>query len=190
MRDVPVDDTQTGSQAREVMPVVRQIFIARRRLVPSAFESKLYVIRKLVENRVHELGLDPDRRFHVASLSAETIVYKGLLLPEQLPKFYGDLGDPEMKSALALVHSRFSTNTFPTWTAPSRSDASRTTARSTPCRATATGCARGAVSSSRGGSGASSSASSPSSTATAATRRNSTTWSSCSPSAAAACPRP
>ncbi len=114
-RDVPVDDTQMGSQARAVMPVIRQIFIARRRLVPSAFESKLYVIRKLVENRVQQLGLDPDGRFHVASLSSETIVYKGLLLPEQLPRFYADLSDPQMKSAIALVHSRFSTNTFPTW---------------------------------------------------------------------------
>ncbi len=114
-RDVPIDTAHLGDVARSVMPRIRQIFIARRRVVPSAFECKLYVIRKLVEARVRELGIDPEARFHVASLSSETIVYKGLLLPEQLPAFYGDLRDPMMKSAIALVHSRFSTNTFPTW---------------------------------------------------------------------------
>ncbi len=114
-RDVPVDVPQAGRVAREVMPVIRQIYIARRRLVPSAFERKLYVIRKLTEKRVSERGLDRGGFFHVASLSAETIVYKGLLLPSQLPLFYRDLMEPDMVSALALVHSRFSTNTFPTW---------------------------------------------------------------------------
>src|SRR6185295_20046633 len=93
----------------------RQLYIGRRRMVPSAFERKLFVIRKLTENRVVAEKLDPSGRFHVASCSAETIVYKGLLLPEQLPRFYGDLSDPDMVSAIALVHSRFSTNTFPTW---------------------------------------------------------------------------
>ncbi|MEW5851350.1 MAG: glutamate synthase large subunit [Myxococcota bacterium] len=114
-RDVPVEPGVIGRIAREVMPVVRQVYVARRRVVPSAFERKLYVIRKLAENRVRESGVDPDRRFHVASLSSETVVYKGLLLPRQLPLFYTDLRDPEMVSGLALVHSRFSTNTFPTW---------------------------------------------------------------------------
>ncbi len=114
-RDVPVDPTHAGEVARAVLPAMRQIYIARRRTVPSAFERKLYVIRKLTENRIRERGVDPDGRFHIASLSAETIVYKGLLLPSQLPLFYRDLGDPDMVSALALVHSRFSTNTFPTW---------------------------------------------------------------------------
>ena len=114
-RDTPVDDSQAGRIAREGMPVFRQIYIARRRLPPSAFESKLYVIRKLVENRIRLQGLDPSGQFHVASLSAETIVYKGLLLPSQLPEFYLDLQEHDMASAIALVHSRFSTNTFPTW---------------------------------------------------------------------------
>ncbi|MEM1030857.1 MAG: glutamate synthase large subunit [Myxococcota bacterium] len=114
-RDVPVDEAHLGPSARTVMPDIRQVYIACRRLPPSAFEPKLFVIRKRVENRVRALGLDPDRRFHVASLSAETIVYKGLLLPEQLPRFFPDLGDPDFVSAIALVHSRFSTNTFPTW---------------------------------------------------------------------------
>ena len=114
-RDVPVDPAHVGDSARAVMPRVRQIYIARRRTVPSAFERKLYVIRKLTENRVLERGLDPTGSFHVPSLSAETIVYKGLLLPSQLQRFYPDLNDPDMVSAIALVHSRFSTNTFATW---------------------------------------------------------------------------
>ncbi|MFL5345577.1 MAG: glutamate synthase large subunit [Hyalangium sp.] len=114
-RDVPVAPEHLGPLAREVAPVIRQLFVGRRRVVPSAFERKLYRIRKLAENRVRERGVDSWGRFHVASLSAETIIYKGLLLPRQLPNFYEDLRHPDFVSALALVHSRFSTNTFPTW---------------------------------------------------------------------------
>jgi glutamate synthase (NADPH/NADH) large chain len=114
-RDVPVEPSELGPLARSVAPVIRQVFIARRRVVPSAFERKLYRIRKLTENRIRERGHDPEGLFHVASLSAETLVYKGLLLPRQLPRFYPDLVHPELVSALGLVHSRFSTNTFPTW---------------------------------------------------------------------------
>jgi glutamate synthase (NADPH/NADH) large chain len=114
-RDVPIDTTHLGTTARAVMPVIRQIYVRLRRVPPSAFERKLYIVRKLAENRIRARGVDPDGYFHVASMSTETIVYKGLLLPEQLPRFYRDLGEPDMVSALALVHSRFSTNTFPTW---------------------------------------------------------------------------
>ena len=114
-RDVPVDASRLGWLARRSMPVLRQVYIARRRVVPSAFERKLFVIRKLVENHIRAEGLDPERRFHVPSLSSETIVYKGLMLPEQLASFYLDLQDEDVQSGLALVHSRFSTNTFPTW---------------------------------------------------------------------------
>jgi glutamate synthase (NADPH/NADH) large chain len=114
-RDVPVAPEHLGPVAREMAPVIRQLFVARRRVVPSAFERKLYRIRKLTENRIRERGVDRWGRFHVASFSAETIIYKGLLLPRQLPRFYEDLRHPEFISALALVHSRFSTNTFPTW---------------------------------------------------------------------------
>nr|MBA2542895.1 glutamate synthase subunit alpha [Deltaproteobacteria bacterium] len=114
-RDVPIDPAHTGTVARAVMPVFRQIFVRMRRVPPSAWERTLYVIRKLAENRVRERGADPERYFHVASLSTETVVYKGLLLPRQLPKFFPDLEAPEIVSAIALVHSRFSTNTFPTW---------------------------------------------------------------------------
>jgi len=114
-RDVPTDASNLGSVARDVLPVMRQVYVGRRRVPPTAFERKLFVIRKLIENRIRERGIDPDGYFHMPSLSAETIVYKGLLLPHQLPRFYKDLQDPDMVSALALVHSRFSTNTFPTW---------------------------------------------------------------------------
>ena len=114
-RDVPVDPGQVGRVAGAVLPVIRQVYVARRRLVPTAFERKLYVIRKLTENRIRERGLDPDGRFHIPSLSSETIVYKGLLLPGRLAAFYRDLDDPDFVSAIAVVHSRFSTNTFPTW---------------------------------------------------------------------------
>ena len=114
-RDVPVEPSHLGKLARDSAPVIRQLFVARRRVVPSAFERKLFRIRKLAERRIRERALDPDGQFHVASFSAETLIYKGLLLPRQLPRFYVDLQHPECVSALGLVHSRFSTNTFPTW---------------------------------------------------------------------------
>ncbi|MBI1947126.1 MAG: glutamate synthase large subunit [Deltaproteobacteria bacterium] len=114
-RDVPVDERHLGEQARATAPVMRQVYVARRRLVPAAFERKLFVIRKRVENRVREELHGFGEQFHVASLSAETIVYKGMMLPRQLQPFYADLADPDMVSALAVVHSRFSTNTAPTW---------------------------------------------------------------------------
>src|SRR5688500_737153 len=114
-RDVPIDLAHVGPQARTVMPVFRQIYVRMRRVPPSAYERTLYVIRKLAENRIRERGCDPHGYFHVASLSTETIVYKGLLLPRQVPRFFLDLGHPLMVSAIAVVHSRFSTNTFPTW---------------------------------------------------------------------------
>ncbi len=114
-RDVPLDSAHVGPQARSVMPVFRQVYVRMRRVPPSAYERTLYVIRKLAENRIRERGCDPSGYFHVASLSTETIVYKGLLLPRQVPAFYLDLQHPLMVSAIAVVHSRFSTNTFPTW---------------------------------------------------------------------------
>src|SRR6185503_3208367 len=104
----PIDLAHVGPQAKSVMPVFRQIYVRMRRVPPSAYERTLYVVRKLAENRIREAGCDPHGYFHVASLSTETIVYKGLLLPRQLQPFYQDLGHPLMVSAIAVVHSRFS----------------------------------------------------------------------------------
>ena len=114
-RDVPIDPAHAGPVARGVMPAFRQIYVRLRRVPPSAWERTLFVIRKLAENRIRDRGVDPSGYFHVASLSTETIVYKGLLLPGKLGDFYRDLRSPELASAIAVVHSRFSTNTFPTW---------------------------------------------------------------------------
>jgi len=114
-RDVPVDSTTIGKTAREVEPIIRQVFVARKSADPAAFERKLYVIRKQAENAVRASGLSQASYFHVTSLSHKTIVYKGLLLADQMETFYHDLSDETMVSALALVHQRYSTNTFPTW---------------------------------------------------------------------------
>ncbi|QQR89656.1 MAG: glutamate synthase large subunit [Myxococcales bacterium] len=114
-RDVPIRQELAGPFATEVMPVMRQIFVRLRRVSPSAVERKLYVIRKLAENRIHREQADPEGKFHIASFSTETIVYKGLILPERLGEFYLDLQDPLLVTAIGLVHSRFSTNTFPSW---------------------------------------------------------------------------
>ena len=115
-RRVPVDVQAPGPQARAVMPEIRQVFVgARKGQDQDALERKLYVIRKRVEQLVRTSGMHDSERFYVPSLSSRTIVYKGLLLPDQIPAFYHDLADPLFVSALALVHQRFSTNTFPSW---------------------------------------------------------------------------
>ncbi len=114
-RDVPVKSDQIGDQARTTEPFMRQIFIARDALNEAQFERKLYVVRKQVEKAVAESAIQGREHFYVSSLSSNTIVYKGLLLPHQMAAYYQDLTDERMVSALALVHSRFSTNTFPTW---------------------------------------------------------------------------
>ncbi len=117
-RRVPVDPQECGPQARAIMPEIRQIFVGRdgRKVKDQAtLERKLYVVRKMVENRVAESRLPDSEEFHVPSLSSRTIAYKGLLISYQIPKFYLDLRDPLVESALALVHQRFSTNTLPSW---------------------------------------------------------------------------
>jgi glutamate synthase (ferredoxin) len=117
-REMPVDNTSIGDNARAVEPVIRQIFIGKG-TVPNtddmAFERKLYVIRKRVENFVRDSGISQKKYFYLPSLSSRTFIYKGLLLADQVARFYTDLADPSMVSALALVHQRYSTNTFPTW---------------------------------------------------------------------------
>ena len=116
-RDVPVDSQAIGSLARESEPVIRQIFVGKNAALKRVadFERTLYVVCKRVEREVERQELDRQESFYIASLSAETIVYKGLLTAPQIPAYYRDLADPSAKSALCLVHSRFSTNTFPSW---------------------------------------------------------------------------
>ncbi|MFM9882001.1 MAG: glutamate synthase large subunit, partial [Burkholderiales bacterium] len=114
-RDVPVKSDAIGPQARKTEPFMRQVFIARDALNEAQFERKLYVIRKLIETAIRDSAIQGREHVYIPSLSAGTIVYKGLLLPHQMAAYYEDLNDTGMASALALVHSRFSTNTFPTW---------------------------------------------------------------------------
>ena len=116
-RDVPVDNHDLGESAKLVEPFIRQIFIRRGVDCPDqdAFERKLFVIRKQVENAVRDSNLTNGHCFYVPSLSTRTLVYKGMLLANQVGPFYPDLNDERIVSALALVHQRFSTNTFPTW---------------------------------------------------------------------------
>jgi glutamate synthase (NADPH) large chain len=116
-RDVPVDNTKIGYASREVEPVIRQFFVGRGPDVmdDGAFERKLYVIRKVVETTVAKKPLKEASYFYICSLSSRTVVYKGLLMAHQISGYYLDLADPNYTTALALVHQRFSTNTFPTW---------------------------------------------------------------------------
>ncbi len=116
-RDVPVDNQELGESAKGVEPFIRQVFIGRGAdcFDQDAFERKLFVIRKQVENAIRDANLKEGNDFYIASLSTRTIVYKGMLLANQVGPFYPDLNDELMDSALALVHQRFSTNTFPTW---------------------------------------------------------------------------
>ncbi len=110
-RDVPIDEAHVGDTANATRPHVRQLFVGAVGDYAGdqmAFERKLYVIRRIVELAA---GFD----FYAASFSSRTVVWKGMLIPEQLRRFYPDLQHPAIRSALALVHSRFSTNTFPSW---------------------------------------------------------------------------
>ena len=116
-RTVPVVESECGDIARRGMPAIRQVFIARGSDVADqeALELKLYVIRKRAFNEVQSLGLYAPELFYFCSLSTWTLVYKGQLISHQIPRFYPDLVDPALDTALAMVHQRFSTNTFPSW---------------------------------------------------------------------------
>ena len=116
-REVPVDGTKVGKEAAAIRPWMIQILIGKGPDVTNSeeFERKLYIIRKLAEKRIIPLSKELSSDFYIASLSSKTIVYKGMLTPGQLRDFYLDLSDLDFTSALAMVHSRFSTNTFPSW---------------------------------------------------------------------------
>ncbi len=115
-RDVPRDNSMIGPTALESEPEMKQLFVGAGEAIDSEdFERMLYVIRKRATHLLHGGGTDPDSAFYICSLSLRVIIYKGMLMPEQLFEYFADLKDPDFKSHLAMVHSRFSTNTFPSW---------------------------------------------------------------------------
>ncbi len=113
-RDVPVNPTVLGEIALSAEPHIEQVFIAAN-LEQDELERKLYIVRKRIENETRKSNLTQKDVFHIPSLSSRVIIYKGMFTPEQLEKYYLDFKDERFKTAIALVHSRFSTNTFPTW---------------------------------------------------------------------------
>jgi len=116
-RDVPVDNSDLAEPAKRIEPVIRQVFIGRGKgvTVTDALERKLYIIRKSSGHAIQALKLAHGKEFYVPSMSARTACYKGMLLAHQVGQYYKDLQDARVESALALVHQRFSTNTFPSW---------------------------------------------------------------------------
>ena len=116
-RDLPVDNSVLSDEVRDIEPFVRQIFIARGMNCPDtdAFERKLFVIRKQIHINIREQTLAGPEAFYIPSLSSRTICYKGMMLATKVDGYFTDLKDPRIESALAMVHQRFSTNTFPSW---------------------------------------------------------------------------
>lgn len=116
-RDVDVDPAIPGESARLTQPFIRHCFIGANKKMKSQdeFERRLYLVRRMIDKRVRaELHCDRSK-YYVPSFSSKVVVYKGMLLSDQITKYFNDLNDPDLKSALAMVHMRFSTNTFPTW---------------------------------------------------------------------------
>jgi glutamate synthase domain-containing protein 2/glutamate synthase domain-containing protein 1/glutamate synthase domain-containing protein 3 len=115
-RDTPIDGSAIGRVARNTQPYIEQVFLARAKsMTEDQLERRLYIVRKRAESEIAASAIQDKGFFYIPSLSARTIVYKGLLLAPQIARFYPELSDPELTSALCLVHQRFSTNTFPTW---------------------------------------------------------------------------
>ena len=116
-RRVPISPDSVGEAAADMQPELWQALVGcgEQTVDQDAFERKLYVIRKVVEHTIAGADIPGTSEFYIPSLSSRTIVYKGMLMAEDLPGFYPDLVDPRMKSALAMVHARFSTNTLPQW---------------------------------------------------------------------------
>ena len=122
-RKVPVDDSDIGKTAKHTQPVIEQVFIKKCEVVVRkddslikdslSFERSLYIIRRQIENAVRKEDLSQGSFFYITNLSSRTLSYKGLLMPTQLKDYFPDLSDPLLKSCLCLVHSRYSTNTFP-----------------------------------------------------------------------------
>ena len=116
-RSVPVDNSCLSEMTKAIEPVHRQIFIGRPKAIKDQddFERRLYLIRKVVSNAIYDAYKGRDIGHYTVSLSSRTLVYKGMFLSYQVKAYYKDLSDPRFASAMALVHQRFSTNTFPSW---------------------------------------------------------------------------
>ncbi|MBN1821661.1 MAG: glutamate synthase large subunit [Prolixibacteraceae bacterium] len=113
-RDVPVNSSAPGDIAKTTEPKIKQVFV-KANLEQDALERKLYIVRKLTEKAIRDSNLKYKRSFYQPSFSSKVLIYKGMLTPGQLRDYFPELQDERLKSAIALVHSRFSTNTFPTW---------------------------------------------------------------------------
>ena len=116
-RDVPLNSKIVGSIAATTQPTIKQVFVGKNNveLTESEFSTKLFVARKIAENEIYSTALSQKQYFYFSSLHHRTLIYKGLLIPEDIDRFYLDLSNPKLVTRLALVHQRFSTNTFPTW---------------------------------------------------------------------------
>ena len=116
-REVPVNSKVIGNIASQTQPKIKQVFIGKnnQKLSDVEFNTKLYVARKIAENTLYNIDFSQKNYFYFSSLHNRTLIYKGLLVPEDIDKFFVDLSNPELVTRLALVHQRFSTNTFPTW---------------------------------------------------------------------------
>jgi glutamate synthase (NADPH/NADH) large chain len=114
-RDVPVDNSILGDISRASEPVIKQLMVGGENMEQDELERKLYIIRKRVEKQIGKSSIKQKDFFYIPSLSTKVLIYKGMLTSEQLGDYFTDLRDKRLESAIALVHSRFSTNTFPTW---------------------------------------------------------------------------
>ena len=181
-REVPVDPHDIGETARACMPTILQAFLGRPEGVSrgDTFERKLYVCRRIIEKRAEGAHALKGQIFYICSMSSRTIVYKGMLVATQMRRFFSDLNDAAVKTAVALVHSRYSTNTTPSWERAHPNRLIIHNARSTRSRATSTGFAPANRTSTRRCSALTSPACFPSSTARDRTPPSSTTCSSSS----------
>ena len=114
LHDVQVDNSVLGEISRSTEPFIRQIYVTGK-YEQDELERKLYIGRKQAENKIRNSNIKDNKAFYIPSLSSKVMIYKGMFMPRQLPQYFHDLNDPRMESAIAMVHSRFSTNTFPTW---------------------------------------------------------------------------
>ncbi|HBS52564.1 MAG TPA: glutamate synthase subunit alpha, partial [Flavobacterium sp.] len=116
-RDVPVDVSNLGQVAAEKEPTIKQVFVGKNglKITEQEFNAKLFAARKISEHAIRNSKTSESHRYYFTSLSTTTIIYKGLLMPEDISRYYTDLTDTDLVTRLALVHQRFSTNTFPSW---------------------------------------------------------------------------